>query len=241
MVKSRRSTAELKSSRLYQVCAMLNIEREKTNRIAVFGFLSILGILPVFTLWGTTAIYQTGVKVRQPIELRLRDATDVWGRALFVVANLLGDPAIGGVVVTVSDATERKILEQQFTQQAFYDAITGLPNRVFLRDRPEHALVRAGRRKDEVGLPTGVNIPLGKRVWEEACRQVVAWHARFPSHPLLTLSVNLSPRQFQRPSIVADAAAALKLPVFSAIISSWRSLKGSLCGMSRIRFEPYGS
>ncbi|GAC1348508.1 MAG: hypothetical protein NVSMB18_36900 [Acetobacteraceae bacterium] len=56
---------------------------------------------------------------------------------------------------------------------------------------------------------TGLIIPIGMWVLEEACRQVAAWHEKFPTKPPLTLSVNLSPRQFQQPSLVADVAAAL--------------------------------
>ena len=44
---------------------------------------------------------------------------------------------------------------------------------------------------------------------EEACRQVAVWHKQFPSAPPLTLSVNLSPRQFQKPTLVADVTQAL--------------------------------
>jgi len=56
---------------------------------------------------------------------------------------------------------------------------------------------------------TGLIIPLGQWVLEQACRQVAAWHKQFPSEPPLTLSVNLSPRQFQKPFLVADVSRAL--------------------------------
>jgi diguanylate cyclase (GGDEF)-like protein len=66
--------------------------------------------------------------------------------------NLLGDPAVQGLVVAVRDTTERKVLEEQLKRQAFFDALTGLPNRGLFCDRLEQALVRSGRRKDAVGL-----------------------------------------------------------------------------------------
>jgi diguanylate cyclase (GGDEF)-like protein/PAS domain S-box-containing protein len=63
---------------------------------------------------------------------------------------------------------------------------------------------------------TGLIIPLGLWVLEEACRQVAAWHGQFPNQPPLMLSVNLSPRQFQQPSLVADVARALEKSGFPA-------------------------
>ena len=85
-------------------------------------------------------------------ELRFRDGSDVWRHAELVATNLLDDPAVQGVVVTVRDVSERRTFEQQLLQQAFYDALTGLPNRALFRDRLGQALVRAGRRKDRIGL-----------------------------------------------------------------------------------------
>jgi diguanylate cyclase (GGDEF)-like protein/PAS domain S-box-containing protein len=85
-------------------------------------------------------------------ELRLHDSGGAWRHVEVVVTNLLHDPAMGGLVATVRDVTERKAFEQQLTQQAFYDALTRLPNRVLFRDRLEQALVRASRRKDAVAL-----------------------------------------------------------------------------------------
>ncbi len=93
-----------------------------------------------------------GQEATRTTELRLRDGAGTWRQVEFIATNLLHDPAVQGIVVTVRDVTERKAFEQQLTQQAFYDALTGLPNRVLFRDRLEQALVRAGRRKDAVGL-----------------------------------------------------------------------------------------
>jgi diguanylate cyclase (GGDEF)-like protein len=46
----------------------------------------------------------------------------------------------GGMVVLVEDITERKIAEAKINHLARFDALTGLPNRVTLRDRIEQAL-----------------------------------------------------------------------------------------------------
>jgi EAL domain-containing protein (putative c-di-GMP-specific phosphodiesterase class I) len=57
---------------------------------------------------------------------------------------------------------------------------------------------------------TGLIIPVGQWVLEEACRQVAAWQAEFPVEPPLTLSVNLSPRQFQQTNLVEQISRALR-------------------------------
>jgi diguanylate cyclase (GGDEF)-like protein len=43
---------------------------------------------------------------------------------------------------------------------------------------------------------TGLIVPIGRWVLEEACRQAVAWDSQFPTKPPLIVSVNLSARQF---------------------------------------------
>ena len=57
---------------------------------------------------------------------------------------------------------------------------------------------------------TGLIIPLGQWVLEQACVQVAQWNAQRSSNAQLTLSVNLSPRQFQTPSLAEDVARALQ-------------------------------
>jgi EAL domain-containing protein (putative c-di-GMP-specific phosphodiesterase class I) len=57
---------------------------------------------------------------------------------------------------------------------------------------------------------SGLIIPLGRYVLQEACQQVARWQREFPSEPPLQVSVNLSPRQFDDPNLVADVAAALR-------------------------------
>ena len=63
-------------------------------------------------------------------------------------ANLLDDPAVGGVVVNSRDVTDRVALEEQLTHRAFHDVLTGLANRSLFVDRLEHALY-AGNPQDE--------------------------------------------------------------------------------------------
>ncbi|MFJ9665083.1 putative bifunctional diguanylate cyclase/phosphodiesterase [Streptomyces sp. NPDC101219] len=59
--------------------------------------------------------------------------------------DLRRDPAVHGMVVTLRDVTEQRQLEQELTQRAFHDSLTGLPNRTLLLERTGRALLR-GRR-----------------------------------------------------------------------------------------------
>ena len=52
--------------------------------------------------------------------------------------------ANGGSVVVIEDITERKSAEARITHLARYDSLTGLPNRMFLREQMERALAAAG-------------------------------------------------------------------------------------------------
>ena len=57
---------------------------------------------------------------------------------------------------------------------------------------------------------TDLVIPIGRWVLDEACRQGVRLHERFPLIPPLTISVNLSAKQLQSETIVDDVRAALE-------------------------------
>ena len=59
--------------------------------------------------------------------------------------NLLSDPTIEGLVLTIRDIQERKSLEEQLTHQAFHDPLTQLANRALLSNRVEHARARSLR------------------------------------------------------------------------------------------------
>jgi diguanylate cyclase (GGDEF)-like protein/PAS domain S-box-containing protein len=53
---------------------------------------------------------------------------------------------------------------------------------------------------------SGLIVPLGRWVLREACRQANAWPI---TDPEISLSVNVSPKQFQHPGLVEDVANAL--------------------------------
>src|SRR5262245_8522678 len=72
---------------------------------------------------------------------QLIETTD--GRTIYAVQQPLAD---GGWVVTHDDITERKRAEEKMAFMARHDALTGLANRVLLRERMEEALARLRRR-----------------------------------------------------------------------------------------------
>ena len=56
---------------------------------------------------------------------------------------------------------------------------------------------------------TGLILPLGRMVLEQACRDMAAWRADLPGADALSMSVNLSPRQFAEPGLTGMVAGAL--------------------------------
>jgi EAL domain-containing protein (putative c-di-GMP-specific phosphodiesterase class I) len=57
---------------------------------------------------------------------------------------------------------------------------------------------------------TGLIVPLGKWVIEEACRQMRHWQDLYPAVRSLLVSVNLSGRQFRQASLATDVALVLR-------------------------------
>jgi len=52
----------------------------------------------------------------------------------------------GGSVVLIEDVTERRAAEARINHLARYDSLTGLPNRMFMREQMDKALAAAGKR-----------------------------------------------------------------------------------------------
>ena len=56
---------------------------------------------------------------------------------------------------------------------------------------------------------TGLIVPIGRWVLEEACRYAATLHERFPMEPLLHMAVNLSAKQLARAEVIDDIRAIL--------------------------------
>ncbi len=85
-------------------------------------------------------------------ECRLRHADGSWRHSETRMTNLLGEPAVEGIVLNTRDVTERHNLEAQLRHQAFHDSVTGLANRALFTNRIEHALLSAQRDASTVAV-----------------------------------------------------------------------------------------
>ncbi|MDA0169425.1 EAL domain-containing protein [Solirubrobacter taibaiensis] len=75
-------------------------------------------------------------------EWRMVDTEGAYRHVSVVATNLIDDPRVGGLVLTVRDNDARKRFEEQLRHRAFHDELTGLANRALFYDRAEHALSR---------------------------------------------------------------------------------------------------
>ncbi|MEP6904412.1 MAG: EAL domain-containing protein, partial [Actinomycetota bacterium] len=73
---------------------------------------------------------------------------------------------------------------------------------------PEHGLV-VPNEFIGVAEETGLIIPIGKWILEEACRQISVWQNLFPRSKPLSISVNLSAKQLMHPSLTTQVREIL--------------------------------
>jgi PAS domain S-box-containing protein len=57
---------------------------------------------------------------------------------------------------------------------------------------------------------TGIILPINRQLLYDACRQLRAWQALFPSDPPLTLNVNITPKQFAQPELASQIGRTLR-------------------------------
>jgi diguanylate cyclase (GGDEF)-like protein/PAS domain S-box-containing protein len=85
-------------------------------------------------------------------EFRFRHNDGSWRYLEALSNNLLADPAVAGIVITSRDVTERKAFEEQLSRQAFFDPLTGLPNRAHFMERLEHAFRAASPLPPQIAI-----------------------------------------------------------------------------------------
>jgi EAL domain-containing protein (putative c-di-GMP-specific phosphodiesterase class I) len=162
------------------------------------------------------AISQPGLE-HKPVDL-LRDAHTAMYRAKALGKSRFEVFAAG----MLTEAVNRLQLES--------DLISALDNQEFLLYYQPiinlktgelagfEALVRWHQKERGFVLPsafipaaeeTGLIMALGQWIFREACRQLHQWHDQFPHYRHLTMSINLSNRQFGQTDLVAQIEAAL--------------------------------
>jgi diguanylate cyclase (GGDEF)-like protein/PAS domain S-box-containing protein len=98
------------------------------------------------------AHWLTGQPLRAEYRMLRRDGTEIWVRDEAYAMpddSQSGHPVSQGLLV---DITDRKRLESKLIHDALHDPLTGIANRVLLRDHLERALARRGRIGWTVGL-----------------------------------------------------------------------------------------
>lgn len=86
------------------------------------------------------------------LSCRARGAGNAWRPVTGRAVNLLADPAIGGIVLSLSDDSERRDIKHNLRRAVLEDRLTGLPNRALTMDRIQQALERGDGARDGTGL-----------------------------------------------------------------------------------------
>jgi diguanylate cyclase (GGDEF)-like protein/PAS domain S-box-containing protein len=89
-------------------------------------------------------------------EARLLHADGSWRWVEASITNLMGDPAVGGIVGNVRDITEEHAFRQRLQHQADHDALTGLANRSLFHRHMSDTLA-AGAAPDVAVLLVDLN------------------------------------------------------------------------------------
>ena len=87
---------------------------------------------------------------RGELRFRHKDGRYVWLEGFS--QNLLHEASVGAIVLNYRDVTQRKETEKQLEYRAYYDSLTGLPNRVLFRDRLVHSVAHAQRNRVGVAV-----------------------------------------------------------------------------------------
>ncbi|HYO79284.1 MAG TPA: EAL domain-containing protein [Thermoanaerobaculia bacterium] len=85
-------------------------------------------------------------------ELRFRHKNGNWIWLEGFCQNLLHEPSVGAIVLNYRDVSQRKETEKQLEYRAYYDSLTGLPNRLLFRDRLVNSLAAAKRNRVGVAV-----------------------------------------------------------------------------------------
>ena len=83
------------------------------------------------------------------LDCRIRHKLGAWSPCEVTITNLLHLPSVQALVLNIRDVTERKVLEERLTHQAFHDPLTNLANRTAFRNHLDASL---GPSHPETGI-----------------------------------------------------------------------------------------
>jgi diguanylate cyclase (GGDEF)-like protein/PAS domain S-box-containing protein len=97
---------------------------------------------PDFLLTPAREAMRTSRTIRE-YDARFRGKNGTTIPVAYTVSAVMSDGVPSGAVIAFRDITERKAFEDELHHRAFYDSLTGLPNRRLLVERLDHALARS--------------------------------------------------------------------------------------------------
>ena len=128
------------------LCLLLGRTEGELRRLAHVGELAALDDQTAVYDLLTQALAGDGTSATVEKRLQHSDGTVLWA---LLTATWLPDSEPGSsLLLQVQDVSERKATVESLTRQAFYDDLTGLPNRTMLLDRTSRSLARLARRPD---------------------------------------------------------------------------------------------
>ena len=83
-------------------------------------------------------------------EYRLLHRDGGWRALESTASNLLGQPAVAGIVLNAHDITDHKRAEEKLLHDALHDELTGLPNRALFMDRLRQSMERSRREPERL-------------------------------------------------------------------------------------------
>jgi diguanylate cyclase (GGDEF)-like protein/PAS domain S-box-containing protein len=116
-----------------------------------------------------------------PFDLRLRHKDGGWRTLEFTANDLSKISTVQAMAWHARDVTDRRVLEEQLSRQAFEDPLTGLANRALLGDRLSHVLARVVRTNRSVAVLMidldafkTINDGMGHNVGDAAIKEIGA-------------------------------------------------------------------